>query len=71
MQLLRWLILAEKQNACLAICPLEMRIADLVVTARYSFARRFVSAFDETAIGDEIADFGKAMDVFDLVQDDQ
>jgi hypothetical protein len=48
-----------------------MDIADLVVWARLALSPRFMSAFHQPCVGDEVAHRGEALDVVDFVKDYQ
>ena len=48
-----------------------MNVTNLIMSASRFFSCRFMRTVDQAAIGDEIADVGEAMDVFDFVEDDQ
>jgi len=49
--------------------PLEVNIADLSAGAPHFLSGRFLGGFYEPAVGSEILDFWKALDVMDFVKD--
>ena len=61
----------EKQTGSLTEGPFQMNIADLVVWARLTLACRFMSAFHQSGVGDEVSHRWEAADVVNLVEDDQ
>ena len=48
-----------------------MDVADFGSAGAVAFASRFSGAFDQPGIGDKILDRSKALDVVDLVEDNQ
>jgi hypothetical protein len=61
----------EKQAGCLAEGPFQVYISDLVVCTRLALACRFMSAFHQSGVGDEVSHRWEAADVVNLVEDDQ
>ena len=66
-----WVIALEEKHCGLGEGPLEMRITDLLAIRAAFFPVGFFDTLDQTAVGDEVLDLGKALDGFDLVEDDQ
>jgi hypothetical protein len=64
-------IFSKEQAGCLAECPFEMDVADLVVWAGPALASRFMGAFHQPSVGKEVSHCGEAVDVVDFVEDDQ
>ena len=64
-------IASEEKAGCFGESPFEMGIADLTVFGAKLLTAGFSGAFDQAAIGDEVLDPVKAVDVLNLIQDDQ
>ena len=62
-------ITSEEEASGLGKSPFEMGVADFTVLAAGLFASRFSWAFDEAAIGGEVLDPWKAVDIVDLVEE--
>lgn len=48
-----------------------MDIADLLSARAGAFAGRFFGALDQTAVGDKVLDGGKAIDIVNLIEENQ
>ena len=70
-QLLCSRISPEKQRCCLGQRPFEMGVADLGASGASEFAGRAVLAFNQASVGGEFLDAREAIDVMDLIVDDQ
>ena len=51
--------------------PLKVDVADFVVFGAGLFPGGFSRAFDQAGVGDEVLDPGEAMDIVDLVEEDE
>ena len=68
---LRRFVTAQEQNCCFAECPFEMGVSDLVVPSFHPLPRRLMGALHQSSVGDEVPDTRKAIDILDLIKDDQ
>ena len=64
-------IALEEEDGGLGEGPFEVGVTDLFTAGSVFFAVGLFDALDQRAVGDEILDGGEAVDVFDLVKDDE
>ncbi len=64
-------VASEEETGRFGEGPFEMDVADFAVFGAKLFSAGFSGAFDQTAIGDEVLDPVKAVDILDFVQDDK
>ena len=65
------LTVPDEENCRFGKGPLEMRIADLLATARQTFASRFLGWFDKPGVGSEALHPWESGDIVDFVEEYQ
>ena len=70
MQLLRLGVDPQERGGQFPERPLQMRVADLFAGMAVELTGRLAFGLDQTAVGQEILDSGKAADVVHLIEDD-
>ena len=71
MILLGLFISSEEEASGFGEGPLEMDVTDLAVFGAGLFPCGLPGAFDQTAVGDEVLDAGEAVDIVDLIEEDE
>ena len=64
-------VVAQEHDSGFGEGPLQVDVADLGAGGAITLAGRLLGALDEPGVGDEVLDPGEAVDLADLVEDDQ